>query len=433
MTSADPKSSTASPMTSWRWVICLLLMQATIINYMDRMALNQLANRIKLAFNLDDEQYGMLESAFSVAFGLGAICVGYIVDRVSVRWVYPFMVLGWSLSGILTGFAGSFAMLLGCRFMLGLFEAGNWPCGIRTTRAVLVPAERSFGNSLFQSGTAMGAVITPMVIPVILQRAEAKGESDLWRLPFQLIGSLGLVWILFWFVLVPKGMVNTLGTREKPIAHDGAEKLWDVLRDRRFWAVLSLVVAINITWHGYRTWMPLYLQNQRGYSESAMNKFSTIYYLVADIGAWTVGLATWGLCRLGIGIHRSRMFTIGICALLALCTLSVPFLPSGWVFQAGLLVVGFAALGLFPSYFALSQELSSRHQGKVTGMLGLVTHSSLAAIVYFEGMICKRTHSYEWVLGAVGIVPVLAFGLLLWLWPPRRERAVQVEQMVNGK
>lgn len=409
-------TNTSSP-SWWRWVVCLLLMLATVINYMDRMALNQMGVRIKAAFELNNSQYSKLESAFSFAFALGAISVGFLVDRVSVRWVYPFMVLGWSLAGIFTGFAGSFAMLVGCRFLLGLFEAGNWPCGIRTTRAILSPPERSFGNSLFQSGTAMGAVIAPGLILLILQRAEANGEPDPWRVPFQLIGCLGIVWIALWFLLVPRRMVNTLGTPEKPHIPQGAFRFSEVLRDGRFWALMLMVVAINITWHGYRTWMPLYLQ-KRGYSEAEMNRFCMLYYLVADVGAWTVGLATWELCRLGVGVHTSRILTIGGCALLAMSTLSVPLLDNGVELEAALLVVGFAALGLFPSYFALSQELSSRHQGKVTGTLGFVAHTSLGLIYNLEGWICDRTGSYEWVLGGVGLAPILAFSLLLVFWPP---------------
>jgi uncharacterized protein (TIGR02266 family) len=136
-------------------------MLATIINYMDRLALNQMAVRIKTYFGMSNYEYSMLESAFSFAFAVGAITTGFIVDKVSVRWVYPLMVLGWSAAGVLTGFANGFWMLLTCRFALGLFESGNWPCGIRTTRAVLRHEERSLGNSIFQSGTALGAATYP--------------------------------------------------------------------------------------------------------------------------------------------------------------------------------------------------------------------------------------------------------------------------------
>ena len=435
-------ASTASdtPVSPWRWWVCLLLMLATIINYMDRMALNQMALRIKTYFNLNNTEYSFLESAFSFAFALGAITTGYIVDKVSVRWVYPIMVLGWSLAGVLTGFANGYWMLLTCRFALGLFEAGNWPCGIRTTRAVLRPDERSLGNSIFQSGTALGAVITPLLVLALLRSADP-GEpqrnamiavtggtyaavvgapTDTWKYPFRVIGSLGVVWIVLWFATVPRAMLRA-AEGQVGSADEGLALFRDVLRDKRFWVLLAAASGINVTWHGYRAWLPLYLQEQRGYSETEMSKFTTIYYLVADVGSWTVGGLTLLLCRRGVGIHRSRAIAYGICALFTMGTLAVPFLPNGWPLQAGLLVVAFGALGLFPTYFALTQELSAKHQGKVSGTLGAAAHISLAMIYPIEGLINDATKSYEFVLGGIGVAPALAFLLLIWKWPPRRE------------
>ena len=101
--------------------------------------------------------------------------------------------------------------------------------------------------------------------------------------------------------------------------------------------------------------------------------------------------------------------------------MAVPFLPDGWPLRTGLLVVAFGALGLFPTYFALSQELSSKHQGKVTGVLGASAHLSLAAAYQLEGWICDATRSYEWVLGGVGVFPLFALGAMLVLWPPGYE------------
>ncbi|MCI0699788.1 MAG: MFS transporter [Planctomycetia bacterium] len=398
--------------------MCILLMQATVINYMDRMALNQLATEIQAAFGLNNTQYGWLESVFSFAFAIGAISTGFVVDRVSVRWVYPLMVVGWSLAGILTGFAGSFWMLLTCRFLLGLFEAGNWPCAIRTLRTILPPEERSFGNSLFGSGTALGAVITPMMVLVILRWAAFNGHTQAWRVPFQVIGSIGLVWVALWFLTIPPRMLNPTDETGAPPAHQGALHFTEIFRDRRFWAILAVCLGVNIAWHGYRTWLPLYLRKEHGYSLEEMSKFTTAYYLVADIGTWTVGLVTLVLCKRGMRIHLCRVLMLAGCALLTLCTLAVPFLPGGWALEVGLLLVAFGALGLFPTYFALSQELSSKHQGKVTGTLGACAHLSLATVYPIEGWICDVTGSYEWVLGGIGIFPLIALGVVLWLWPP---------------
>lgn len=422
MSNAETSTPVISRASPWRWWVCLLLMLATVVNYMDRMALNQMANRIMAEFGLDNTQYSQLESLFSLAFGTGAFCAGMVVDRVSVRWVYPLMILGWSCAGVLTGFANSFAMLLACRFFLGLFEAGNWPCGIRTTRAVLRPAERSFGNSLFQSGTALGAVITPLVIQQILDHTPEMGPSEQWRIPFRIIGSLGFVWIALWFLTVPKRIVDTVGTRGDSKSSEGATRFADVFQDKRFWALVALTITINWCWHGYRTWLPLYLQKQRGYTEPEMNKFMMVYYIVADIGAWTVGLSILGLYAIGVGIHRSRLLAFGACSLLTSGSIAVPFLPNGWPMITGLLAIAFGALSLFPIYFALTQEISSMHQGKVTGTLGLLAHSSLSLIYPVEGKICDWTHSYEWVLGGIGVLPFLAFGLLLWFWSSSKDK-----------
>jgi ACS family hexuronate transporter-like MFS transporter len=396
-------------------------MLATVINYMDRIALNQMAQEIKGAFGLSNEQYSLLESAFSVAFAIGIFCSGVVVDRASVRWVYPLMVLGWSAAGVLTGFAGSFWTLLTARFLLGLFEAGNWPCALRTTRTILRPEDRSFGNSLFGSGTALGAVVTPIMVLAILRWAEANGRTDAWRLPFRLIGSLGLVWVALWFLTVPGRMLSPVDGTGSPPAPQGATRFTDIFRDRRFWVLVVITITVNFTWHAYRVWLPLYLQNQRGYDRDAMTEFVTVYYIVADIGTWSAGLLTLLLCNRGMRLHLARVLMFALYTVLALATLAVPFLPDGWAFQVGVLVVGFAALGLFPTYFSLSQELSSRHQGKVTGTLGASAHLSLAAMYRLEGWICDRTHSYEWVLGGIGVFPMLGLVAILLVWPPWRE------------
>jgi ACS family hexuronate transporter-like MFS transporter len=442
MTLAPDSTPNGQPVSPWRWWVCLLLMLATVINYMDRMALNQMAHRIKAAFSLTNTQYSLLESSFSLAFALGALTTGFVVDRFSVRWVYPLMVLGWSAAGVLTGFAPGYWFLLTCRFLLGVFEAGNWPCGIRTTKAVLRPDERSLGNSLFQSGTALGAVITPMLVLVLLRWADpneghrhavmAVGggsyaafeppPTDTWRIPFRVIGSLGVVWVVLWFVTVPGRMVRR-GDEGSGDSAAGQGGFTQVFRDRRFWGLLIAVVALNVTWHGYRTWLPLYLVEQRKYTEAEMSRFTTLYYLIADVGSWTVGFATLGVVRRGgVGLHATRLAAFAVCALLTLGTVAVPFLPDGWPLQFALLAVAFGGLGLFPTYFALSQELSSRHQGKVTGTLGFAAHMSLALVFYpIEGIVCDATKSYEWVLGAVGAAPIIGFGLLLCLWPPHRD------------
>src|SRR5439155_22173902 len=102
-------------------------------------------------FGMDPRQYGQLESAFGMAFAIGAIIFGWLADRVNVRWLYALAVLAWSVAGFCTGLSQGFLTLLLFRFLLGLAESGNWPCALRTTQHILPPSERTMGNSILRS------------------------------------------------------------------------------------------------------------------------------------------------------------------------------------------------------------------------------------------------------------------------------------------
>jgi fucose permease len=189
------------------------------------------------------------------------------------------------------------------------------------------------------------------------------------------------------------------------------------LADRRFWILLALVIGINVAWHGYRAWLPLYLQEQRGYSEVGMSQLTTAYYLVADIGAWTMGGLTLWLCRRRWKVSQARITALGLASAATLATLLIPWLPEGIPLLLGLLLVAFGAMGAFPTYFALTQDLSLQHQGKVSGFLGASAHIALALIYPVEGWIIAGSGSYETVLAAIGLSPALAWLMVWWYWP----------------
>ena len=122
---------------------------------------------------------------------------GWLADRVSVRWLYAAVLALWSVVGFATGFVRNYDDLLLCRLLLGFFEAGHWPCGIRTTRMLLDARQRSMGNGLLQSGASLGAIITPLIMQALM-------TSDLgsWRTPFKVVGAVGLLWIVPWLLML---------------------------------------------------------------------------------------------------------------------------------------------------------------------------------------------------------------------------------------
>src|SRR5215213_276250 len=194
-----------SPPSSVKWWVCVLLLLASALNYMDRQALSQTAPRIRAYFEITNKEIGLLEGAFNAAFAVGAILVGWAVDRGNIRLIYPAIVVLWSLAGFAAGFAEAFWFLFVCRFALGLFEAGNVPCGVLTVKRVLPPEERALGNGMYQSGSALGAIITPLVVLLCLTIVERMGSTDpgfAWQLPFRVVGAAGLLWAVAWLLIV---------------------------------------------------------------------------------------------------------------------------------------------------------------------------------------------------------------------------------------
>jgi ACS family hexuronate transporter-like MFS transporter len=405
--------------SGWRWWVCGVLLLATTLNYMDRIALNQMGKEIKTAFAVGDLWYGILESGFQLAFGVGAVLFGILVDRFGGRAVYPVAVIGWSVAGFLTGFVGEYWALFACRVTLGLFEAGNWPCGIRTVRQVMAPSERSLGNAIFQSGTGLGAIVTP---PVILFCFWLFGGRD-WQLPFRVIGLVGLGWVLLWWFTVPKHVLAH-PVEVKPASSDPFSA---VFADRRFWVLVVLILGVNTSWHTFRVWLPLFLRENLKYTNEESLWFNTQYFLAADVGSWLVGLVVVMMVRKGVQLHTARVTTYAVGVLLALSSGVLPFVPREFV-EPVVGVTGFGSLGLFATYFALSQEVSGRHQGKVTGVLGAINSVWLAVMYWVQGWATDAAGPglRVWVLAFASVPAAVALVAVVWGWPKPKRRAGSV-------
>ncbi len=391
---------------SWRWWVCGLLLLATMVNYMDRLTLNQLADTILTQLKLDEDDYGTLEMGFALAFAFGALAAGALADRFGAYWVYPLAVLAWSAAGFLTGFATTFLALFALRFALGLAESANWPCALKTTQRVLPPEERVMGNSLLQSGAALGAI----ALPILLLFLCPKDRPETWPRPFLVVGAVGALWaVLWWVVLRP----SDLAPREEPPAPPGAPPKpvpW-----KRLAALIILVVTINMTWHCLRAWGPLFLQRKHGYSVEDTNYVAMAYYICTDIGVIAAGVASILLGRAGVGVYLSRMAVYLFCAVLAASCAAMPFL-SGRALLVAMMVAGFGSLGVFPCYYSFTQDLTEKHQGKLSGLLGFSCWMVMAAWQKAIGWTVAATGSYVIPFAISGAAPLIGFAALLLLW-----------------
>ena len=401
----------------WVWWICGLLLLASTINYMDRQTLSNTSKRITDEFKLSDEQYGNLELAFGLAFACGATVFGIIADKTSVRWLYPIVLLLWSMMGFLTGFVETYAGLLLCRLFLGLFEAGHWPCALKTTQRLLPPDKRTLGNSVLQSGTAIGAIITPLIMKMMLT-----DQPGSWRPVFQVLGAIGVVWVVLWLVSVRQHDLSHIEpTAEKASSsqptgeHDAS--LFDAVFSRKFLVLLIVVISINACWHLFRVWLPKFLQQGRGYTETAMLNFNFWFNVMTDVGCLSAGALTATLAYRGWSVHGSRCLVFGLCAGLVSCGGLIPWLPQGPALLAVLLLVGAGALGLFPCYYSLSQELTKTHQGKVSGLLGTFAWLTSSPLHPLFGRWIDQTKSFDLGMAMASLTPLVGFAALCLLWP----------------
>jgi len=455
--------------------VCGLLLCASMLMYMDRQTLPSVATRITREFNLSQEQYGILEMCFGYAFAVGAFTFGFIADLWSVRWLYPAVLMAWSIMGFFSGLAESYQGLLVCRTLLGFFESGHWPCAIKTTQRLLAREQRTMGNSVLQSGASVGAVLTPLVMNWMLA---GRMDFGLWRKPFLVIGSLGVLWLVAWFVLLRETDFAVAEAKDSAAAGEqdnapppeGEGSFWRVVFNprfsgpallmlvvvliaawgvvmavgnllavvaavvlsflvfrRRFFALVVMVACINTCWQVIRAWLPKFLQEGRGYLESEALYFNSLYYVATDIGCLGAGALSLWLVKRAWSVHGSRSLVYGCCSVLTALTTLIVFLPRGWLLLGVLLVVGAGALGVFPCYYSFTQELSTRHQGKVTGMLGTVAWATSSPAQMFFGRLVDQSGSFDTGLALAGWLPLIAF-VSLWLFWDWRETGRETQR-----
>ncbi|MBL8813303.1 MAG: MFS transporter [Planctomycetaceae bacterium] len=416
MTFSDVSEPTGSPRSSnWVWWISGLLLLATMLNYMDRQTLAVLSVRITKELSLSEENYGDLEFGFGVAFAIGSLSFGILADSLSVRWLYPIVLLSWSAIGILTGFCKDFSSLLTCRILLGFFEAGHWPCALKTTQALQTGGKRLMGNSILQSGGAIGAILTPLVVRLITRDDPTAGA---WRTPFFIIGSLGVVWAGLWLTSLRTDDVPV--QQSKPDENSGPNWFFECMWNPKFWALVPVVICLNITWQLIRAWLPKFLQQGRGATEAAALFFNSCYFAAADVGCIAAGAIAIWLGKKGFPSHPARIIVFACCCVLTGMTGIVPYLKLGPALYAVLLLVAAGSLGLFPCYYSMSQDVSERHLGKATGLLGALGWLISSPVQKLFGKYVDRYQSFDDGIALAGFAPLVGLIILQVVWPKSR-------------
>jgi ACS family hexuronate transporter-like MFS transporter len=296
-----------------------LVFLATLINYVDRLALSVLAPVITRDLGLSNFQFGGIATWFLVAYTVSQGLSGRLYDAVGTRIGFAISVTVWSAAAMATATARSVASLSAFRFLLGLGEAGNWPGAAKAVAEWFPVRERAFGMAIFNSGAALGAVLAP---PLIVWLQLHYG----WQATFLLTGALGLGWLGLWLLcyrtpdrhpwitdderrLIAEGPVAT--------AESAAPRRWrELLRHRQVWAIVLARLVVDPTWWLYITWLPKYLHDARGFSLAQIGLYAWVPYLAADAGSLLGGWLSGHLIARGWSVDRARKAVIAGAALL---------------------------------------------------------------------------------------------------------------------
>ncbi|HUH33666.1 MAG TPA: MFS transporter [Daejeonella sp.] len=297
----------------YRWTICSLVFFATTINYLDRAVIALLKPYLEEEFNWTSVDYANIEIAFKVAYALGLLGVGGIIDKLGTKIGYGVSVLLWSIAAVGHALVTSTMGFIGVRALLGLTEAGNFPAAIKATAEWFPKKERALATGIFNSGSNIGAIIAPLTVPFI---AESMG----WQWAFILTGSAGFIWLIFWFILyeVPArharlkkpefDYIHSDTDETAAVAVETEPKVaWSkLLSFKQTWAFVIGKFLTDPVWWFYLFWLPDFLNKEYGLTGTQVALPVALVYTMSSVGSVFGGWLPFRLMQGGWQVFRAR-------------------------------------------------------------------------------------------------------------------------------
>lgn len=406
MTSKPTTTAVAGFSASARWPVAFLVSAAIAISYLDRQTLPWAINAIQADFPISYEVKAALDSAFLITYGLMYLGGGWLLDRLGTRRGFLIVMAFWSLACASHGLAGGVIALAASRLLLGIGEGGGFPAATRAVAEWFPVNQRATAMGIINGGTAVGAVIAPPLIAVVLTHVDWLDLSP-WRWVFFLTGGLGLLWVILWWrVYYPPGESRTApASVPKPTI-----SLAELLRHREIWGIVFAKFLSDAAWYFYLFWLPKYLFDAYHFDIKQASNVGWIPYAASGVGCLVGGgLSSWLLVR-GYTVNASRKIALGISAALMPWVIFVPHLPSvAWVIVVFSLAF-FGQQSWSTLVMILPTDLVPRESlGKVAGLVGLGGAMGGVVLGQLAGWLLDHGFSYTPVLAIAGSLHVVAF------------------------
>ena len=370
---------------SRRWTIVGLLFAASLINYLDRATISVALPLIGRDLHLGPETKGVLLSAFFWSYALMQVPIGWTADRVNLRWLYAGAFALWSVAQGLTGFAGSLAVLIIFRVLLGIGESIYLPGGTKIVSVLFEPAERGLPCGLFDFGTRMGLVLGGLTIPWLLVHLG-------WRDAFRLVGFAGLFWLIPWLLATPRHIGQPAGTRPRDVLLHQTLKL---LGNRNLIGICLGFFCFDYYWYLLVNWLPDYLVTVRHFTILGAGMFAALPFLVFGVSEPAGGWLADRLIRQGWNETRTRKGIVTVAFLTGLLLIPasrVVSAPAAVALIAGGSLVGLATGNLL---VILQCCAPSAEVGLWTGFENLFGNIAGVLAPIITGFLIARTGSYS--------------------------------------
>ena len=418
-------SSMASPLVAavgrFRWVICALLLLGAIINYMDRQIIGIFQTTLQHDLGWSEVDYSNLVAWFQGAYAVGLLVMGGFIDRLGTRRGYSFSMIFWSLASMATAVCTSLISFICARSALGLGESGTFPSSIKAVAEWFPKKERAFATGIFNSGTNIGAILTPITAGVIYTYLG-------WRWAFFVVGAIGFIWLAFWLALYRKpedhprcSPAELAYIRSDP--QEAVERIpWaELLPHRQTWAFALGKFCIDPIWWFYLFWITGFLQRTYKLTLQQASLPLAALYTIATVGSVGGGWISGAFIRRGASVNKARKLAMLICAVCVLPIVIAYHVQSLWM---AVLIVGVAAAshqGFSANLFTITSDMfPKRAVASVTGIGGMAGAVGGMLFAKIVGYALQKTGSYMLPFLMAGSAYLVGL-LLIHIFAPRLE------------
>jgi len=402
----------------YRWVIVGLLFAATAINYIDRQMIGVLKPTLVAEFGWTETDFAAIVFWFQVAYAIGYIGFGRIVDVIGARLGYAVAIAIWTAGHMAHGLATGVTSFAAARFGLGIGESGNFPAGIKAVTDWFPQRERAFAIGLFNAGANVGAIITPLLVPALVLWFG-------WREAFYITGIFGLVWLAAWWAIYrhPTEHKSVSAGELAWIQQDPADPVekigWaKLLTVRETWAYALGKFLIDPIWWFFLFWLPGYLFERYHLDLKSFGIPLAAIYLVSHMGSVAGGWLSSRLMRAGYTANVARKVTMLVCAFAVLPVLFAESLTSVWMAVAVIGIATAAHQAFSANLYALPADMFPRGAvGSVIGIGGTVGAVGGILMSFYAGEVLARIGSYWPLFAVAGSAYFIALACVHFLSP----------------